>query len=857
MAKPRRAFWCLAAVLLLGLCGMSVSAVTLSGQVKTFNGQGVYQATVQVERVSGTVVTDSHGNYSAYVADAQWAGAVTVVKAGCVFRPASRSVAMQGADTAGVDFQGGTVVYVNPAASGTDTGDSWANAYRELPTALQEAAYSEVLWVAAGTYVPGASRFDTFRIPDGVALFGGFAGTESTFEQRNVAEHPTSLSGDIGAPGDAGDNVLCVVTPGTNSWLADCTVKHGMNQYGDGGGVFCDERANVTVEGCTIVSNSARNGGGVQGGTLVNCVLAHNSCVELKGWGGGARYASLRGCLVYDNQAWYGGGGLASCTGQNVTVVNNSDHSRGGGVYAGSFENSIVVSNTAPDGANFYVSSFAYSCTLPQPGYGAGNIAQHPKFANYAQDVFRLFLTSPCINAGLNQSWMTNDAVDLLGAPRILGATVDMGAYEWSGTLSPAHPAATQGAWTNRVALTWEAVPNAQHYSIWRSTPLESGPYVCVAQDVAATTWDDYSMGPRQTGYYGVASFTVRTNDVGAVTAGWLADPVFRIETWSSPGGAVTPTGTTYVGYGSNLVVNIVPDADYHVEYVLVDGISEGAIDQFAFTNVVADHTLYAQFAEQVYTVQVVSVAGGCSPEPGSYAVTNGDLFASSIVSTNFVNGFTQYWFSGWSQLDGTNQLSGTTTSVQFAVETNVALTWEWLMEYWCMAAAQSGGTVTVSNAWYDVGDLFFAQAKPVTNTNFAFSHWSNVNDGVVYLINPYSNTVTGSLQLLAAFAEPLAPPDWLAASTNLRNRVELSWGAVPDATGYQVWRSQSNDVLSAAEWTNLPVNISWCDTAVQANTYYYYWLKTLNQYVTGDFSCSTTGMALRATGIPWQLLLQ
>jgi hypothetical protein len=60
---------------------------------------------------------------------------------------------------------------------------------------------------------------------------------------------------------------------------------------------------------------------------------------------------------------------------------------------------------------------------------GSGNISSDPLFVNAAAGNYRLQASSPCINTGTNESWMTG-ATDLDGTPRIVGGTVDMGAYE-------------------------------------------------------------------------------------------------------------------------------------------------------------------------------------------------------------------------------------------------------------------------------------------------------------------------------------------------------------------------------------------------------------------------------------------
>ena len=105
-------------------------------------------------------------------------------------------------------------------------GASWASAYVSLQAALDRAAVLNAdgnaennvaqIWIAEGTYIPTKlsdadldgiidtdPRSATFSLLDGVSLYGGFAGTESTLDEREPAvdgvfPHETILSGDLG-----------------------------------------------------------------------------------------------------------------------------------------------------------------------------------------------------------------------------------------------------------------------------------------------------------------------------------------------------------------------------------------------------------------------------------------------------------------------------------------------------------------------------------------------------------------------------------------------------------------------------------------------------------------------------------
>jgi hypothetical protein len=122
----------------------------------------------------------------------------------------------------------GMIIYVKSNATGAKNGTSWVNAYTDLQSALSPAPSAGTqVWVAAGTYYPISAtgtppsdieRNKTFKLVNGVGIYGGFNGTETTLAARDPEVNVTVLSGDIGVPSDNTDNIFHVVTgSGTNS----------------------------------------------------------------------------------------------------------------------------------------------------------------------------------------------------------------------------------------------------------------------------------------------------------------------------------------------------------------------------------------------------------------------------------------------------------------------------------------------------------------------------------------------------------------------------------------------------------------------------------------------------------------
>ncbi|MCP4167229.1 MAG: hypothetical protein GY759_15270, partial [Chloroflexi bacterium] len=100
-----------------------------------------------------------------------------------------------------------TIHYVDAGKTdGAKDGSSWTDAFTSLQSALDIAQAGDQIWVAQGVYTPSQRsseedpRSATFKLVDGVALYGGFAGTpgqEGDLSLRDWQAYATILSGDI------------------------------------------------------------------------------------------------------------------------------------------------------------------------------------------------------------------------------------------------------------------------------------------------------------------------------------------------------------------------------------------------------------------------------------------------------------------------------------------------------------------------------------------------------------------------------------------------------------------------------------------------------------------------------------
>jgi hypothetical protein len=194
---------------------------------------------------------------------------------------------------------------------------------------------------------------------------------------------------------------------------------------GRGPANFAGGAFNCVLDNCTLAGNySAGVGGGAEASTLNNCLVVSNSCFDA---GGGCYSCAVNNCLILSNSCQGYGGGCSDCTNSGCTLIGNSD-----GADGSRLNNCIVYYNVGLDYSPQSVLS--YCCVPTMPINGVGNITNAPLFVDPAGGNFRLQADSPCINAG-NNAYAVG-STDLDGNPRIVGGTVDIGAYEYQTPVS-------------------------------------------------------------------------------------------------------------------------------------------------------------------------------------------------------------------------------------------------------------------------------------------------------------------------------------------------------------------------------------------------------------------------------------
>jgi len=349
-------------------------------------------------------------------------------------------------DTMEVNIVVVEALFVDKNVATAGNGSSWANAFDSLHIALEAASSNSIVWVAEGTYMPAndGDRAKSFEIPDSVWVYGGFAGTETSLSERDIAGNPTILSGDIGVEDDASDNSIHIVVAGNYSRLDGFTVSGGnadstCTNCMRGGGLLAASVEDVYVYNCRFENNNATNEGALTyyfGSGLMrieNCEFYNNS----------ASYGAAIDChdtpsrisrsVFAGNSATKMGGAIfnwgavsdpeiSNCSFYDNTCANGSAiHNRALGII-GSIKNSIFYGNQYPpvslSSSAEGDTEISYSLIDQAEFTGNNNITGNPLFADTINYNLQIMGGSPCIDAGDPSSPEDPD-----------GSVADMGAY--------------------------------------------------------------------------------------------------------------------------------------------------------------------------------------------------------------------------------------------------------------------------------------------------------------------------------------------------------------------------------------------------------------------------------------------
>ncbi|MHC1728008.1 MAG: choice-of-anchor Q domain-containing protein [Syntrophobacteraceae bacterium] len=226
------------------------------------------------------------------------------------------------------------IVYVKPAPDGSDanSGMSWAAAKASVNGAIAVAAAGDEIWVMAGAYHEHVRNRIVGDTAVDVAVYGGFAGVETSRDRRDSSANSTILHGDysgttVAISGGAGSATRVdgfLIVGGNPSGVSISgsapVIANNIISSNQGPGITISKykilqispplAAHPVVTGNTIVDNEAVDGGGivVVGDILTNLVPPPPSAPQ------------ITHNVIARNTAFMNGGGIG-CWGHTAPLI--------------------------------------------------------------------------------------------------------------------------------------------------------------------------------------------------------------------------------------------------------------------------------------------------------------------------------------------------------------------------------------------------------------------------------------------------------------------------------------------------------------------------------------------------------
>ncbi len=364
----------------------------------------------------------------------------------------------------------------------------------------------------------------------------------------------------------------------------------------------------------------------------------------------------------------------------------------------------------------------------------------------------------------------------------------------------PTGVTASKGVYPDRVAVSWNAISNAIHYEVWRSTTNDTATAQLHLR-LIKTNFMDTAIIPGEVYFYWLRAKThvVLLSDFSVGDSG--GSPPIRPQ-------AVTATK----GVPTNYV---------HVSWQP----SERTVS----------YDIYRSFINNTGTAQYVTTVAGTNFADHAVLAFPGRTHYYWVNAVNAVG-----WHSAFSDGDGYANAGGippnmplNLTAGKGLTSTNVPLAWDTAnydvtayviyrhteSNYLDAAPIATNGAVTSYN---DRGSVPF---KP-------YYYWVRATNQ--YGVSGYSAMDFGYTVLL--------PPLSVTATVELTNRVYVTWEIEStNATSYKIYRGVTADPSGAVELAEAPYlgpgDTNFTDFSITLGSEYYYFARACNIYGASDFS--------------------
>lgn len=399
--------------------------------------------------------------------------------------------------------------YVKPG--GTGNGTSWEEASGDLQRMIDELADNNPqglpgeVWVAAGTYEPqsqliqGTGYSASFRMRDGISVYGGFASGESSKTEREKKEG--------GMPWEFKNQTVLMAAYYVRNESNPSFTRNKWTLTSDSRHVvwFAPMPGEEAFTQPTYLDGVTITGGYAQGGTgLEDFKTDRGAGVYMDG-----SNTYLTNCIVKENYATGNGGGIYLKGGriQSSLIYNNNADQNGGAVYVddwGLVHRSMLANNSARNGAGAYLDN-------QQPA--AQGEEDHPEYlilstcvvsnntasgngAVYCDEGGVLLQNTITNNQCVTATDATNPNASQTGGIYINRYALVANSVIWNNRMSDGTniPMYAKNPTADKVRFMYNAISGVNN-AVWNNTLQEQT--LSLVDQNAGTTDDPNSIGPR------------------------------------------------------------------------------------------------------------------------------------------------------------------------------------------------------------------------------------------------------------------------------------------------------------------------------------------------------------------------
>ncbi len=175
---------------------------------------------------------------------------------------------------------------------------------------------------------------------------------------------------------------------------------------------------------------------------------------------------------------------------------------------------------------------------------------------------------------------------------------------------------------------------------------------------------------------------------------------LFTISASAGTGGSISPSGDDIISKGGSQSYTITANTGYNIDDVKVDNVSQGAISNYTFNNISADHTINATFkVVPTYTITASAQTGATISPTGTVVITEGDS-KTFTISTSMGYAIENVNVDG-ADLGVVTEYTFTNVSANhtISVTTRVVPTYNIIASAGTGGAISPSGTITVSES--------------------------------------------------------------------------------------------------------------------------------------------------------------